>query len=525
MERYCIGAPHDVPERLDNGTTCNEACNPVTDVFEGTSIDAHAALDQRWEQHVFEFYGLEYGKDVVTIARLGQRPSRGCARQSATPCDGTPSVRLTFSDLREEDRCNRHSPVTFVSNEATCDRLTDGVRCGALAEISIAISATDPTERVTRCAEHAEMLDGYGINVCLEREFDSKDNYWYYRQESLADSQRAELKRPKRKPRIPPLPTSVQPRDPAHYRDVIFAKSCEDLGDIPDKVVQLLCTSPPYFKKIFYGYNQPDATTRTPQHSTEIGWEATAGQYVRRLVHLARGWWRILADDGVLVVNIGETMANDWACVRMDGVKTNMTAAKKEERFDRLSDDFKNKDAMTIPFLLAHALRKDGWYLRGEVIWDKHRSGKPEPHQDRLRLAHEYLFVFAKSEKYTFARNAMPDYAHSSVWVVPTEHVNGEHQAPMPIDLVTPWILGATQPGQLVCDPFMGSGTVAVAARKLGRAYCGYELYGANRDLIARRLASEGGIPWTPPANDADPTAKPSTVARPPQDQLSLLSA
>jgi site-specific DNA-methyltransferase (cytosine-N4-specific) len=488
---YCIGPPHDAPEPLSLGSACPEGCGNDAIVTESYRAAA-AALDERWEAHLAEYHGIDRTKDVLLIARLLPAESAQCSHtEGSERCLSTAAVRL-FRDLSVvEDRCERHAPMVFLSSEATCDKLIDGIRCGALAELAIPISKSDPNERVIRCFDHCGLLDDLGVNLILEREFDHTDTYWYYRQEQLSAKQRQQLARPRRKPRVPPLPASVPACDPSLYRNRIFPMSCEDVSAIPDDAVNVIVTSPPYFKKIYYGFAQPDSAQTDREAEVEIGWEATAGLYVRRLVHLMRGWWRILADDGVLFLNLGDSMASGWACVRENGVKIGMGSAKKSERVDRLAGGFKEKDCMGIPFLVAAALREDGWYWRQDLVWHK-PDAEPAPWDDRCQQTHEYLFIFAKSRKYAFRKSALPDYAKSSVWTIATDHVNGEHQAVMPRELARACIAAAAAPGALVCDPFMGSGTVAIEAKLAGCDYVGYELYRKNRELAARRLASEG---------------------------------
>ena len=263
---------------------------------------------------------------------------------------------------------------------------------------------------------------------------------------------------------------------------------------------QTCVTSPPYFGLRDYG------------HEGQIGLEETPEQYIAAMVEVFRCVWDVLADDGTLWLNIGDSYMTLPA-----GNKT-------------WSDGVKQKDLIGIPWMLAFALRADGWYLRQDIIWHK-PNPMPESVQDRCTKAHEYIFLMSKSQKYFFDSEAMREPAFSgstgaaasfkragskreqtipgqgygthrqdredvaynetrnrrSVWTVSTKPYSGAHFAVFPQELIEPCIMAGAPQGGVVLDPFMGSGTTAQVAQNLGRQYLGCELNPEYAPLQAER--------------------------------------
>ena len=191
----------------------------------------------------------------------------------------------------------------------------------------------------------------------------------------------------------------------------------------------------------------------------------------------------------------------------------------------------KPKDLIGIPWMLAFALRADGWYLRQDIIWHK-PNPMPESVRDRCTKAHEYMFLLSKSERYYFDHEAMKEKAaqpvgeqkqtgqhksrnpkgngasakstlgsnqgaefrtRRSVWTVATRPYKGAHFATFPPALIEPCILAGSRPGDIVLDPFMGSGTTAAVALQHGRQYLGCELNPAYHPLQSARIADAVG--------------------------------
>ena len=250
--------------------------------------------------------------------------------------------------------------------------------------------------------------------------------------------------------------------------------------------VQTCVTSPPYFGLRDYG------------HDGQIGLEQTPEAYIAAMVEVFRCVRDVLADDGTLWLNIGDSYGS-------------------------------GKQLLGIPWRLALALQADGWILRQDIIWHK-PNPMPESVRDRCTKAHEYIFLMSKSERYFFDSEAMREDAvkgaagssfntgktaehqlgrssdaervddgkrnRRSVWSVATRPYKGAHFATFPPALIEPCILAGSRPGDIVLDPFMGSGTTAAVALQHGRQYLGCELNPEYGPLQQERIARAA------PAND-----------------------
>lgn len=247
------------------------------------------------------------------------------------------------------------------------------------------------------------------------------------------------------------------------------------LGRLPGRSVQCIVTSPPYWG--LRDYNIPD----------QIGLEETMPQFINRLVGVFAEAKRVLADDGILWVNIGDGYTSGNRGWRAPDKKN---PARAMEVRPETPEGLKPKDLHGIPWRLAFALQNDGWYLRADIIWHK-PNAMPESVKDRPTRAHEYLFMLTKSEKYFYDREAVLEENgrnRRSVWNINTQPFPGAHFATFPTTLVEPCILASTRSGDFVLDPFFGSGTVGVVAQQLNRRYVGIELHPGYVELAANRL-------------------------------------
>ena len=291
---------------------------------------------------------------------------------------------------------------------------------------------------------------------------------------------------------------------------------------------QTCVTSPPYFGLRDYG------------HDGQIGLEGTPEQYIQAMVEVFRCVWDVLADDGTLWLNIGDSYYNyrpgkGQALSKQSFANNDQDLPQNCARRGNKLDGLKEKDLIGIPWMLAFALRADGWYLRQDIIWHK-PNPMPESVRDRCTKAHEYIFLLSKSDKYYFDTEAMRergvmtsgDSAGSrqrdtrkthgvgggndginkakeklrqeleekgyttrnrrSVWTVTTKPYKGAHFATFPPDLIEPCILAGSRPNDIVLDPFMGSGTTAQVASQFGRQYLGCELNPDYEQLQRERL-------------------------------------
>jgi len=276
---------------------------------------------------------------------------------------------------------------------------------------------------------------------------------------------------------------------------------------------QTCVTSPPYYGLRDYG------------HDGQIGLEETPEQYIEAMVEVFRCVWDVLEDDGTLWLNIGDSYAGSGGAGNQFGQLEKGLAKYKQ---GGKPQDFgcKPKDLIGIPWMLAFALRADGWYLRQDIIWHK-PNPMPESVQDRCTKSHEYIFLLSKSPKYYYDIDAIKEEAHTtdnsdrnrdesrlnntpgrtrmaglttnhyetknkrSVWTVTTKPYEGAHFAVFPTDLIEPCILAGAPVGGVVLDPFMGSGTTAQVSQDLGRKYLGCELNPAYQSLQKKRLAQQ----------------------------------
>ena len=258
------------------------------------------------------------------------------------------------------------------------------------------------------------------------------------------------------------------------------------LSEIPEGSVRTCITSPPYFGLRDYGVEG------------QIGLEQTPDAYVAEMVSVFREVWRVLADDGTLWLNIGDSYG-------------------------------KEKQLIGIPWKVAFALQADGWYLRSDIIWAK-PNPMPESVTDRCTKSHEYVFLLSKSPRYYYDHEAIkeesvtntegqsirfggskygdstdPKHATKSgniyedtgkrnkrdVWTINTKPFKGAHFAVMPEALVEPCVLAGSAEGDTVLDPFTGSGTVAVVANRHGRNFVGTELNPEYAEIAKARIKDD----------------------------------
>ena len=285
--------------------------------------------------------------------------------------------------------------------------------------------------------------------------------------------------------------------------------------------VQTCVTSPPYFGLRDYG------------HPGQIGLEQTPEEYIAATVEVFRCVRDVLADDGTLWLNIGDSYVNDGKWGGSGGKHVKALHGNTGIGRTKVTTNLKPKDLIGIPWTLAFALRADGWYLRQDIIWHK-PNPMPESVRDRCTKAHEYIFLLSKSERYYFDSEAMKDPAtgntsgaaasfkrkgskreqaipnqsvgthredredvaynetrnRRSVWTVATRPYKGAHFATFPPALIEPCILAGSRTGDIVLDPFMGSGTTAAVALQHGRQYLGCELNPEYGPLQQERLAN-----------------------------------
>ena len=274
-------------------------------------------------------------------------------------------------------------------------------------------------------------------------------------------------------------------------------------------------TSPPYYGLRDYGGEE-----------NQVGQEETPEEYINNMVDIFRLVRDNLMDDGTLWLNIGDSYYNYRPGKGQSYPKQSVSKTKQDlpdkcnKRGNKL-EGLKEKDLIGIPWMLAFALRQDGWYLRQDIIWHK-PNPMPESVRDRCTKSHEYIFLFSKSKKYFYDNEAIKEDAKDwgvrnrvngkyhnkgtglqphtgltksypkknkrSVWSVTNKPYKGAHFAVFPPDLISPCILAGSRVGDLVLDPFMGSGTTAMVSKQLGRDYLGCELHSDYSELAEKRI-------------------------------------
>jgi len=300
------------------------------------------------------------------------------------------------------------------------------------------------------------------------------------------------------------------------------------LKTMPDQSINTCVTSPPYWGLRDYGVEG------------QIGLEKTPEEYVSKIVEVFREVKRVLRDDGTLWLNLGDSYTGSWGNYAPTG--QGGQRPKNTERWQRRAyegkvdwrpptsnkhEGLKPKDLVGIPWMVAFALRADGWYLRQDIIWHK-PNPIPESVKDRCTKAHEYIFLLSKSQHYYYDHEAISepytskaekprnkakeryndsykggrwsegvrDYYSAgkrnkrSVWTVPTQPFPEAHFAVYPPALITPCILAGCPVGGTVLDPFAGSGTTLLVATQHHRKSIGIELNPEYVEIAKRRLNS-----------------------------------
>lgn len=263
------------------------------------------------------------------------------------------------------------------------------------------------------------------------------------------------------------------------HSTIVHGDALQVLRRLPSESVQTVVTSPPY-----WGLRDYDV-------EDQIGLVETLPQYLNRLTEIFAEARRVLRDDGVLWLNIGDAYTSGNRGWRAPDRKNPARAMAVRPA---TPDGLKSKDLIGLPWKLAFALQADGWYLRSDIIWNK-PNAMPESVRDRPGRSHEYIFMLTKSERYKYYRErvqAENGRNLRSVWDVNTKPFAGAHFATFPPDLITPCILSTSDENDFVLDPFFGSGTVGMVCQQLQRRFVGIEL---NADYVAMAAMRLSDLP------------------------------
>ena len=266
-------------------------------------------------------------------------------------------------------------------------------------------------------------------------------------------------------------------------RDIILFGDCRETLKEFDEKSRCCITSPPYYGLRNYGDEQD-----------QIGHEQTPEEYIQQMVEVFRLVRDCLTDDGTVWLNMGDSYYNyrpgkGQALVQQTLASNNQDLPDKCARRGNKLEGLKEKDLIGIPWMLAFALRADGWYLRQDIIWNK-PNPMPESVRDRCTKSHEYIFLLSKNQNYYFDVDAIkePTRRKRSVWDITKKPYKDAHFAVFPPDLIEPCIKAGSERGDIILDPFMGSGTTAMVSKQLGRDYIGCELHEEYGKLIQDRL-------------------------------------
>ncbi len=313
-----------------------------------------------------------------------------------------------------------------------------------------------------------------------------------------------------------------------YHNQIVTGDALEVLKTFPDGLVQMCVTSPPYYSLRDYGV------------PGQIGLEETPDKFINKLVEVFHEVRRVLRPDGTLWLNIGDTYANDekWGGHSSGKHQKVLHSIARPVRYTGLP----GKNLIGIPWMLAFALRADGWILRSDIIWHK-PNVLPESVEDRPTKAHEYLFLLAKNPQYYYDADAIREplgtgtlerwksspnrhAEHNnyfagrdggkkhvgqlgetgltadlkrnkrSVWSVNAAQFVESHFATFPPKLIEPCVLAGSRPGGIVLDPFMGAGTTALVALQHARSYLGIELNAEYVKLAEKRIETVQPDMW-----------------------------
>lgn len=264
---------------------------------------------------------------------------------------------------------------------------------------------------------------------------------------------------------------------------VICGDATKALKLLPDKSIQTVVTSPPYWSLRDYGVAE------------QIGRDDSLRGFIKSIVSTFEQVKRVLRDDGTVWLNVGDTYTSGNRRYRAPDRKNRARAMSVRPP---TPEGLKPKDLIGVPWRLAFALQDAGWWVRSEIIWYK-PNAHPESVRDRPTKAHETVFLLSKEKDY-FYNHEIVKGPHNrrlrTVWEIPTEplkRANGkadDHPAMMPLSLARCCVAITTRDDSIVLDPYAGSGTTLIAASELGRNWVGIEIKPAFVDLIERRLSA-----------------------------------
>jgi len=267
---------------------------------------------------------------------------------------------------------------------------------------------------------------------------------------------------------------------------LIHGNCLSELKKLEKQSIQCVVTSPPYWG--LRNYNDDE----------QVGMEVIPGDYVEKIRLIFKEIWRVLKDDGVVWLNLGDTYVGTGKGDKRDP-KASKHRNTKDDPINTKVPGFRSKNLIGIPWRVAFALQEDGWNLRQDIIWEK-PNAMPEPVKDRCTKAHEYIFLLSKSKIYYFDNVAIQEAAilpheetrnKRSIWSINTQQFKEAHFASFPPELPELCIKASTKEGDTVLDPFAGAGTTGLVADRLGRNAILMELNKEYCDIIQKRITGD----------------------------------
>ncbi len=264
---------------------------------------------------------------------------------------------------------------------------------------------------------------------------------------------------------------------------ILTGDSLTILATLAAESVQCCVTSPPYWG------------LRDYEHPAQIGAEPSPELYVKNLTALFREVRRVLRKDGTVWLNVGDGYARNGGTGN-HGPNAVVGNTKKliQKRNCKVPEcwGLKDRDLIGLPWRVAFALQADGWILRSKITWVK-KNAMPESVKNRPTSATEEVFMFAKSPTYFYDPNGVREESGANLrnhWILSPDSSRSGHPATFPRELARRCILLGSREGDIILDPFSGSGTTGIAANELNRKAILIELNPTYAQTSKERAAS-----------------------------------
>jgi len=273
---------------------------------------------------------------------------------------------------------------------------------------------------------------------------------------------------------------------PALIDRIVCGNSMDLYPSVPSDSVNLIVTSPPYWGCRNYGGGR-----------NELGREWHPIAYIENLILHTLEWKRILHPNGSLYLNLGDTYFGTKGFSRNTGHHVRKTDHHYEnhEKVRSEGSSARDKQLLMLPAKVAIRMAELGWILRNQIIWTKPHPLPAHGHDRRLPV-HEFIYHFVKSPRCYYDQAIAKRLGSHRDETRHGIEPYGDHQATFPETLIVPYVLTSSREGDLVFDPFMGAGTVAVVAKRCKRHWLGFELVKDNWILANKRIEATPVEPY-----------------------------